>query len=235
MSITIIRPGTRILTVGSRGVRIMQPMGGAAPWFLSGGIAAANCLVAYQPKGAASLAASYINLANPGTYDAAPVVAPTWDTINGWIFNGTTQYLKIGAGLIPQNGYSMLIRYTNAAQNVAGVHDLPNGGFMHAAAYNTGHRWFYGSSEIVLAGTIISGVILLSPTYCYYNGVQDADVSAHTWTQPTIDIIIGGRHFEFYGGSEMYNLFVCKVQALAIYNTNVAAQQAALYTAMAAL
>ena len=33
--------------------------------------------MAYQPKGAASLAASYFNLANPGTYNAAPGTAPS--------------------------------------------------------------------------------------------------------------------------------------------------------------
>jgi len=42
---------------------------GVEPWWLSGGIAAANCVAAYQPKGAASLEASYVNLANPGTYN----------------------------------------------------------------------------------------------------------------------------------------------------------------------
>lgn len=34
-----------------------------------------------------NLASSYINLANPGTYDATPVVAPTFG--DGWEFTGT--------------------------------------------------------------------------------------------------------------------------------------------------
>ena len=38
----------------------------AVPWYLSGGIAAANCIAAFTPKGAASLAASYDNNAAPG-------------------------------------------------------------------------------------------------------------------------------------------------------------------------
>lgn len=54
----------------------------AAPWYLAGG--APTPIAVYQPKGAASLAASYVNLANPGTYDAAADVpgygAPTWTT-----------------------------------------------------------------------------------------------------------------------------------------------------------
>jgi hypothetical protein len=60
-------------------------------WYAVAGLLA-NCILALQPRGAASLANSYINLANPGTYDAAPGVAPTLDA-TGWTFNGTTQYL----------------------------------------------------------------------------------------------------------------------------------------------
>src|SRR4030042_266315 len=63
-------------------------------WWLAGGISAANCLAAYQPKGAASYAASKVNLANPGTYDAVDGVAfPTWAAATGWTFNGVAQYL----------------------------------------------------------------------------------------------------------------------------------------------
>ena len=101
------------------GVRRALLSGGQAaavvPWYLSGGILAANCIAAYQPKGAASLAASYVNLANPGTYDAAPVVAPTWDAVNGWVGDGT-QYLN--TGVVPAANYSMFVRFSGAPQNV---------------------------------------------------------------------------------------------------------------------
>ncbi len=51
--------------------RLYQRVGVAEiPWWLAGGIPAENCIAAYQPKGAASYAASKVNLANPGTYDA---------------------------------------------------------------------------------------------------------------------------------------------------------------------
>ncbi len=79
-------------------------------WWLRGGIPAANCIAAYQPINAASLAASYVNLANPGTNDAAPGVAPGWNKTDGWTFNGLTQYLT--TGIIPASGYSMIIRFS---------------------------------------------------------------------------------------------------------------------------
>lgn len=58
------------------------------PWWLAGGISPANCVAAYQAKGAVSYAASKVNLANPGTYDAMDgTSAPPWDSTNGWVGN----------------------------------------------------------------------------------------------------------------------------------------------------
>ncbi len=45
----------------------------ASTWWDNNG-AISGCVAAYQPKGAADLAASYVNLANSGTYNAAPGV-----------------------------------------------------------------------------------------------------------------------------------------------------------------
>lgn len=72
----------------------------SAAWWLAGGIPGSNCLAAFKPKGAASLAASYVNLASGGaTWDAAPGVAPTFDTSYGWDFNSAAyEYLVIGSG-----------------------------------------------------------------------------------------------------------------------------------------
>ena len=74
------------MVLGSRaamGYVLGRGAGAAAQWWLSGGVSAANCVAAYQPIGATSLAASYTNLANPGTYTAAPGVAPTFDAATG--------------------------------------------------------------------------------------------------------------------------------------------------------
>ena len=71
----------------------------AVPWWLSGGIVAANCLAAYTPKGAASLAASYDNNAAPGnglpdgTYDVTEGAALSWDAATGWYDTSTGKYL----------------------------------------------------------------------------------------------------------------------------------------------
>lgn len=66
------------------------------PWYLAGGVAKATCLAAYQAIGAASLAESYVNLANPGTYNLSGGVAPTWAAETGWTFDGSSQYKLTG-------------------------------------------------------------------------------------------------------------------------------------------
>jgi hypothetical protein len=83
------------------------------PWYLIDGIDPADIMVVYQPYGAANQAASYVNLINPGTYDAAPGTAPTWDATNGWKFNNaTSQYLTTGYELSTDHS-STLIHFTN--------------------------------------------------------------------------------------------------------------------------
>jgi hypothetical protein len=84
---------------GGKGRFVPSIGGGAFPkWWLSGSIPAANCIAAYQPKGAASYAASKVNLANPGTYNATDGAAfPSWDTAVGWTFaKASVQYLAAG-------------------------------------------------------------------------------------------------------------------------------------------
>ena len=71
--------------------RIM-PASHTRQWWLAGGIHPSQVVAAYQPKGAASLAASYVNLANPGTNDAQVGVAPGLDS-SGWVFTGTEKLL----------------------------------------------------------------------------------------------------------------------------------------------
>lgn len=59
-------------------------------------------LAAFQPLGAASYAASKVNLLNPGTNDAADGTAyPTWDASYGWgMASASLQYLTVGSGAL---------------------------------------------------------------------------------------------------------------------------------------
>ena len=109
-----IFPGSIYGGMGRLGVG--KQTSAAVPWWLSGGISAANCIAAYQPKGAADLAASYVNLANPGTYNAAPGVAPTWAAADGWTFGGTN-YLLCGSATLNHNDITVIVR-ADPADNI---------------------------------------------------------------------------------------------------------------------
>ncbi len=99
---------------------LVQGMGGLigggwnpADWWT---VAGKTCLAAYQPKGAPSLADSYINLANRETYNAAPIsAAPTFGAL-GWTCNGTTQSLT--TGIVPSSTTTALIRFSSLSRSL---------------------------------------------------------------------------------------------------------------------
>jgi hypothetical protein len=80
-------------------------------WWLNGGILPADCIGAYQAIGAASYAASLVNLANPGTYDlTAPVGTPVWNTTDGWIGGGIAVDTHLETGINPHHDWSVIVR-----------------------------------------------------------------------------------------------------------------------------
>lgn len=200
------------------------------PWYLSGNVVLVNCIAAYQAKGAASLAASYVNLANPGTYNATPGVAPTWDAADGWILNGS-QYLT--TGIIPASGHSVIVQF-----------DLSNGGGTICGQYSPGARldiWpndeggvFYGSGNggSNVPPPLLTGNLCIAGQQGYRNGVADG-ASTPNWTSTTAyDIYIGCSH----RASGPIYFVTGKIKALAIYNVTLSAPQVlAISTAMAAL
>jgi hypothetical protein len=198
---------------------------GVLPWYLSTG---ALPVAAYQPKGAASLAASYVNLANPGTYDAAPGVAPTLGA-NGWAFNGSTQYLT--TGITADLSWSILARVT-------GVNDA-NGfifGYYVGAASAFGvrprylnNRAYFNGLTLSVSGGITSGVVGFAGKAAYLDGAADGTIGAGGAANAyTVEI---GRS---NGTANLY--LSATVVALAIYSTTLSAGNVAtLTTRMAAL
>jgi len=217
------------------------PSSGAAaaiPWYLSGNVAIANCVAAYQPKGAASLAASYSNLANPGTYNAAPGVAPTFDASTGWTFNGSTQYLTTGITTSPQHAdWSMIVRFSNQS----GSYQIALGSYAPA----TGARFeiwpeyggiiaYYSYNYITKSPNLTSGVLAISGTHGFRNGTNEATIASGgdpSNKYPALFLGAGNNG----SGSPEYK-FNGKIQAAAIYNTILSdAQVSAVTTAMNAL
>lgn len=188
-------------------------------WNNSGAIA--GCVLAYNPVGAASLAASYSNLNNPGTYDAAAGVAPTWAYGTGWTFNGTTQYLTTGYAPPNQAAFTAIVRLSGASTSgTRTVLATPNtalaanlGVFQSQPAGSV--PLYANSGQAVGAASVTSGVLAVAGGQGYKNGATDGSsfaASGKIWKT----MLVGA-----YNGASVGSFFSGNVQALAIYNTTL--------------
>lgn len=200
--------------------------GAAAPWWMAAGV---TPVAAYGAKGAASLAASYVNLANPGTYDAAPGVAPTWDAVGGWTFNGTTQYLT--TGVVPASGWSMIVRFSDVTVASRWLCGCESPQFYLASNWSGGA--LYGANGFGFrAPGIAAGVIAIAGQQPYRNGATDgATVGSIGWTT-TRAISIGAVN----SSGTLTGFVTGKIQHVILYDTTLfAAQVATQSAAIAAL
>lgn len=184
-----------------------------ASWWEAGG--APTPVAVYQPKGAASLAASYSNLVNSGTYDAAPGDAPTWDTATGWTFSGVNKYLT--TGIVPTNDYTVLVRFATFtdAGYIVGSRDYTTGERYIIEQANWGSRFFNGATTTLWDGVYAAAVKALAGHTAYTDGVA-VGTSPDTDDAPPYQLYIGagcvnGSYEEPFGGD---------IIAVAIWDTS---------------
>lgn len=192
-------------------------------WDNSGAIS--GCVAAYQPIGAASLAASYSNLANPGTYDASPVVAPTFATATGWAFDGSTQYLTTGITPVNNLTWSMIVR---TADEEANGNAVICGG-ASAQTFCLGGR-FTATQAVYISGGFLAptpimstGVLALAGNKAYRNGVAESG---------TLGSSAGAFGAVLIGRLGASNKFKGKVLAWAIYSSTLTAGEVATLTTL---
>lgn len=212
-----------------------------APWYLSGNVPSANCVAAYRAIGATNLAESYINLANPGTYNLTAVFAPTFNKNVGWTFSsGQGQYLNTNlAPPLNPNTWSMLVRFSGATVscNIAGINnDLigPNQKFYIGVNNNISfdNRFFKSATVKSVAPNIQSGVLGFSSS-AFVNGVNGGALTITNYAGNALNIFIGGTNRGF-GSIDSY--FVGNIQAVSIYNISLTdGQMASISNSMAAL
>lgn len=145
----------------------------ASGWWDNSG-AISGCVAAYRAVGAASQAASYINLQNPGTYDAAAGVAPTWDASTGWSFNGSTQYLTTGLTPANDQGWSMLVRFANVQTNgnpwSVGAGQGPY--FVIAPQFIANNLMVIGNGDFITTPYLVTGTAGFAGNKAYNGGSQ---------------------------------------------------------------
>lgn len=196
-------------------------------------VAGETCVAAYQPKGAVDIATSYVNLANPGTNNAAPGNAPTFATATGWTFDGTDDYLA--TGVVPESGYSLFIAFTGAGGDQGwfiGAYNGTGNNRLSIGNPNSNARIEYGSGktvDVVYGGSVTSGVLAVAGQQGYRDGSASGTAIA-AWDGTITNGIDIGRLNGAGGNTQIV------VQAVAIYSTTLdAGQVAALSTLMAAL
>lgn len=233
-SVKVGTGGATKVGVGSGKTKVEAVPPPAAGWWVVSG---KTTVAAFQPKGAASLAASYSNLSNPGTHDAAPGTAPTWNSTDGWVFNnGSSQYLV--TNIAPGAGYTMLVRFTGADTSnrllwICGV----DGGnytrfYLSSNFITSGH--IYGGGDFLVTGSVLtSGVMGVANNQGYLNGSADGSPMT-AWSGTNTDVVFIGC-LNSGGGSPLY-YFTGNVQALVIYSdTLTSGEMASITTAMNAL
>ena len=205
----------------------------------------ATCVAAYQPKGAASLAASYVNLANPGTYDLTEGVAPTFDAATGWAFDATTTYLK--TGIVPTSySWSYIVRFSDAgtqirsaAYMIGSLNATNSKGVGLSPKFSAlGNKRLYTNGGYVTGSTFSSdGIMAVAAGDGYLNGIGEGSFSPGSY-ELMAAFYIGARNDNPFGDSLAMNAtgWVGKIQALAIYSTTLDATQVGeITTAMNAL
>jgi len=203
---------------------------GGTWWDLDGTIT--SCVVAYQPKGAASYAASKVNLANAGTLNAVDGAAyPTWDATNGWMFaSASTQYLDTGATILLT--WTFIVRFYNAPSGVQVVCGQVSSPYtLNRLIPNRNDLVYYGSST--KAPGIASGVLALAGDDGYRNGTLDYEnANVGIGGATAVSFYLGAQH-EGANAAAPYGGYI---QAFAAYNSVLTAQNIAdLTTAMNAL
>jgi hypothetical protein len=179
------------------------------PWPLFPGAAAIDpddCVAAYRAQandnvtwgpGPDNIAASYINLNDPGTNDAAPVIAPTWAAPTGWGLNGLTQCLD--TGVAPGEFYTVVIQYANVTNDgyCIGASTLAGGGRGFAlSAQRPGNavRYYYGNGIYDEPPKMQTGnLALVGGVAGYRNGVLDRAI-AGGWADFGSTFFLGARN-----------------------------------------
>lgn len=191
-------------------------------WWEAGG--AGGAVFAYQPKGATDLTDSYVNLVNPGTNNAAPGVAPTWNVTDGWIFNGTTQFLTTGVTPANNQTWSMLIQFTNGPavgpRALAGSVTIGTTIFRVLIAA-TGNVAYSNGGTLVVAPNITAGNLGVAGNRGYRNGIAEGANIVAWGGGAAASIYIGC--FNNNGATSSFTN--ANIQAIVVYNNVLSADQ----------
>lgn len=192
MTITILRPSTRILTPGSRGLRFAQPGGGAAiPWWMAAGV---TPITAWQAKGAASYADSLVNLAQPGTHNLAGEVH-AWSAETGWAF---VLGKRLDTGVVPTAGtWTYIVRLTAIKQGDLATPfgcSKPGIPYVMAVCRTTNTGWYNGWLGDNTGPLSVPVTIAIADRKVYLDGIDQGLSIIANWPANPRSFCLGGAN-----------------------------------------
>lgn len=226
---------TPITPLGSRyginsalGRSVKRAAAGGGWWDLNGTIT--SCVAAYQPKGAASYAASLVNLTGNTDYNATEIAEPGWDSTNGWTNYDAAANLDTGV-VFDSINMSMIVRFANYDPTKSSSYAVIVGQRLFRknfsiSAYIQARIYFeWGDGSVSISGVGTTGVAALTQNVGYYNGSVVGTISA-------INSGISNTNIRIFSGQDAY----LSILAFAIYDSVLTSTQIGnLTTAMNAL
>ena len=212
----------------------MAAIGGTSGWWDNDG-AISSCVGAYAAKGAAAQSASYTDLTGvSGSLTLG--VAPTWDSSNGWIFNGSTQYLRTPLTPATDQTWSMFVQFTNVTDTdvLAGTSTGANQYFWIQPRRGNSVVGYFNGGFTQVGPILAAGNLGIAGGQGYRNGAAEgAAIGAWSGTPTLPPIVIGALNSGSPPGTP--NSFIAAyIQAIAFYNATLdAAEVAAVAAAMA--
>lgn len=210
------------MILGQSGLIVANTAAAGDWWDITGVVAA------WQPKGAASYAASLLDISGNGN-DATEGVAPSWDATNGWTFNGSSQWLD--SGLRTTVAYSLAVSVANVNTSGASQQTAIGDAWQGLRPHHWGTVRYNGQAAAAGSASAASAVLVLTGTKGYLNGAEDATgITIGTLNRK---IALGA---EGYSTSPTGNWFDGSILAVAVFSSVLTAEEVAtLSAAMAAL
>ena len=229
-----------------------QAKKGGGWWNLDGTLT--SCILAYQAKGVASLAASKVDLSGNG-YNIDGGSDPSWNTSTGWEFNGSSHFL-LASGVPIYNGDFTLAIFCKPVTISSPAFGATLFSVNPVDGANANKGWMVKSEQEIrtqklgytqravanytstIATPTTDTVIMLTKSGTsvnYYAGAnsQSITVSATYYNTVTAGILIGAT---YKNSTETADYYKNLIYALAYYNEVLSSgNRSSLMTAMAAL
>jgi hypothetical protein len=198
---------------------------------------------AFTAIGAPSQAASYQNIMNPGTNDAAPGTEPSWDAAEGWDFElGSSQYLVVGSGAIITSAPLTLIALVKTESVATYLQalairrtDANHGWQLYIDGITAGDKVAFQANDAGGNTGVTSSIGVTNGAWCvisavatsvdsrtvYLNGGSSGSSSTSRTPSGVNITLIGANH----NGTALAGFFDGRIGACAYYNVALSASE----------